>query len=230
MNSRPDRISSERFTIPLTEDQAIAPFWQRMLDLAIAGSALILFSPLLTMVALAVRAGLGRPVLFRQVRPGLLGREFTILKFRTMRAAVYSSGEASPDAARITRLGAFLRRTSLDELPELWTILRGDMSLVGPRPLLTEYLPYYTQPELRRFLVRPGLTGLAQISGRNSLEWDKRLALDVKFVDQLSPRLYLSILFRTISKVLTSDGVAEDSYSVIRPLHIERAARPRHAE
>jgi lipopolysaccharide/colanic/teichoic acid biosynthesis glycosyltransferase len=172
---------------------------------------------------------MGRPIFFRQARPGLLGRNFTMIKFRTMSVAKYNSGGFAPDAARITRLGAFLRKTSLDELPELFLILTGQMSLVGPRPLLVEYLPYYTEEELKRFLVRPGLTGMAQIAGRNSLEWDKRLALDVQFVEQLSVGLYFSILLKTVTAVLRSDGVAVDSYSVVQPLHVARASQPRKA-
>lgn len=207
----------------------LLPWWQRPCDVMIVGFALLLCWPLLLVVALAIWLTMGRPILFRQVRPGLLGRSFTMVKFRTMSVAQYNPGEMKPDAARITRLGSFLRKTSLDELPELFLILRGDLSLVGPRPLLVEYLPYYTTEELKRFLVRPGLTGLAQIAGRNSLEWDKRLALDVQFVERLSMRLYFSILLKTMIAVLKSDGVAVDSYLVIQPLHVARATRPREA-
>jgi lipopolysaccharide/colanic/teichoic acid biosynthesis glycosyltransferase len=216
------------YAIPMSNSSPFLPWWQRVADVLIAGVMLIVLSPVMVLVALAVWLTMGRPVLFRQVRPGLLARGMTMVKFRTMRppvARVMANGE-SPDAARITPLGAFLRRTSLDELPELWNVLRGDMSLVGPRPLLEEYLPYYTPTEQKRFWVRPGITGLAQISGRNMLDWNSRLGLDARYATELSPSLYFGVLFRTIFKVLNSDGVSVDAYAVAKPLHVERARDP----
>jgi lipopolysaccharide/colanic/teichoic acid biosynthesis glycosyltransferase len=203
----------------------ILPWWQRVFDVLIAGAALLVLLPVLAGIAVAIRLNMGRPVFFRQVRPGLLGRDFTLVKFRTMKipAGPVPAG-MSPDVARITRLGGFLRKTSLDELPELWAILSGRMSLVGPRPLLQEYLDFYSSTELKRFLVRPGLTGLAQVSGRNMVEWERRLGLDVEFVENICPRLYFSILARTVTTVARADGVSVDSYSVAKPLHIERSA------
>ncbi len=200
----------------------LLPNWQRVCDVLIAGLLTLVLLPVFLGVSVAILISMGRPVFFRQKRPGLLERPFTMVKFRTMTTAAYSSSDASPDAQRITALGAFLRKTSLDELPELFSVLAGSMSLVGPRPLLVEYLPYYKAEERRRALVRPGLTGLAQISGRNCLGWDQRLAKDVEFVNRLSLRLYWEILIRTPLQVLASEGVAVDAYSVSLPLHIER--------
>lgn len=171
-----------------------------------ASLVLVLCGPLLIGVAMSVALSLGRPVLFRQERPGLRGETFTLVKFRTMRDG------AGSDAERLTRLGRLLRSTSLDELPELWNIVRGDMSLVGPRPLLPEYLPLYSERQFRRHDVRPGLTGLAQVSGRNAITWEERLELDVQYVEQMSLRLDVAILWRTISSVLRRDGIAADGH------------------
>lgn len=204
----------------------LLPLWQRLTDIVIATALGLLLLPVFIIVSLLIVMLMGRPIFFRQERPGLLARSFAIVKFRTMTVSKYLASDTSPDAARITPLGAFLRRTSLDELPELWNVLRGDMSLVGPRPLLEEYLPYYTPTEQKRFWVRPGLTGLAQISGRNMLDWDSRLGLDARYATELSPGLYFSVLFRTIFKVLSSDGVSVDAYAVAKPLHVERARDP----
>jgi sugar transferase EpsL len=180
---------------------------KRLLDLALTIPALILLAPVMGVVALAVWLTMGRPVLFRQVRPGLHAVPFTMLKFRTMTDARDAGGNLLPDAKRLTRLGRFLRRTSLDELPELWNVLRGDMSLVGPRPLLIEYLPYYTEEERSRHTVRPGITGLAQVRGRNDLLWDDRLALDVQYVKSLDLVLDLRILLLTCAKVISGSGI-----------------------
>jgi sugar transferase EpsL len=169
---------------------------------AVAALALLACLPLLATVAAAVWWRLGRPLLFRQTRPGLHGTPFEILKFRTMR------GGDGEDAERLTRLGLFLRSTSLDELPELWNVVRGEMSLVGPRPLLTQYLDRYTPEQARRHEVRPGITGWAQVHGRNELGWDGRLALDVWYVDHWSLGLDLRILARTVGTVLSRRGVA----------------------
>lgn len=183
---------------------------KRLFDILVSGIGLVLLSPLLLAVALLVRAKLGSPVLFRHRRPGLHGRLFTMLKFRTMTDAVGSDGALLPDAERLTPFGRFLRRTSLDELPELWNVLIGDMSLVGPRPLLIEYLPLYTPEQARRHDVRPGLTGWAQVNGRNALSWDEKFALDLWYVDHQSFALDLKILWRTIFKVFARQGISAE--------------------
>lgn len=168
---------------------------------------LILLSPVLALVAAAVRVNLGGHVLFRQVRPGLGGHPFTIVKFRTMRDATDGHGRALADADRLTRFSRFLRSTSLDELPELWNVLRGEMSLVGPRPLLMEYLPLYTREQARRHEVRPGITGWAQVNGRNAISWEDKFALDVWYVDNRSFLLDLKILLITIRRVFVRHGI-----------------------
>ena len=182
---------------------------KRAVDVAVAGPLLLASAPVQAVVAVAVAARLGRPVLFRQRRPGLHGEPFTILKFRTMRPVDVPAGRVD-DASRLTRLGRFLRATSLDELPTLVNVLHGDMSLVGPRPLLMAYLPRYSPAQARRHDVRPGLTGLAQVSGRNAVGWDERLALDVEYVDTRSMRLDLTILRRTVGAVLRREGISAD--------------------
>ena len=184
---------------------------KRALDVVGAALGLVLLSPVVAATAVAVAATMGRPVLFRQTRPGLGGRSFELVKFRSMREAVDDHGLPLSDKARLTRLGRFLRRTSLDELPELWNVLKGDMSLVGPRPLLMEYLPRYSATQARRHEVRPGITGLAQVSGRSALSWDERFALDVWYVDHRSLWLDLTILAKTLGKVVSMEGVAADS-------------------
>jgi len=180
---------------------------KRAFDLLVAAGLLVALSPVLLLLALVVRVGVGRPILFRQVRPGLHGRPFTLYKFRTMHAPRDSHG--GTDAERLTRLGRLLRATSLDELPELWNVVRGEMSLVGPRPLLTEYLPLYTPEQARRHEVRPGITGWAQVHGRNAVAWEERFALDVWYVDHRSFWLDLKILFLTVGQVLSGRGIAE---------------------
>jgi sugar transferase EpsL len=186
------------------------PGWpKRGFDCVSAALALILLAPLLGLIALVVRLGLGRPVIFRQRRPGRHGRPFTLYKFRTMRDAYDADGRPLPDRDRHTRLGRVLRRTSLDELPELVNVIKGDMSLVGPRPLLMEYLPRYTSEQARRHAVRPGITGWAQLNGRNTLPWEQRFALDVWYVDHQSCRLDLRILRLTAWKALVQAGVSQ---------------------
>lgn len=180
---------------------------KRCLDVVGAALALVLLSPVLALVAVLVAAKLGRPVLFRQLRPGLHGRTFTILKFRTMLEPDHAAGLVS-DGDRLTRFGSFLRSTSLDELPSLWNILRGDMSFVGPRPTLCRYLELYTPEEHRRHDVLPGLTGLAQVRGRNALPWPERLRSDVEYVDTVTLGLDLRILLRTVVIVLRREGIA----------------------
>lgn len=164
-------------------------------------------SPVLGILTVVVRAKLGSPVLFRQERPGLGGRPFTILKFRTMTNEYGADGELLPDAERLTSLGRFLRSTSLDELPELWNVLRGDMSLVGPRPLLMQYLPLYTRDQARRHEVRPGITGWAQVNGRNAVSWEEKFEMDVWYVDNQSFCLDIKILLHTVRKVITREGI-----------------------
>ena len=181
---------------------------KRLFDLALTLPGLVVLSPLLAFIALMVRAKLGSPVLFRQVRPGLGGRPFTIYKFRTMTDARGADGKLLPDGARLTRFGRFLRAASLDELPELFNVLKGDMSLVGPRPLLTEYLARYTPEQARRHEVAPGITGWAQVNGRNALSWEEKFAMDVWYVDHRSLGLDVKIILRTIGKVLARDGIS----------------------
>ena len=180
---------------------------KRLFDIAIAGLGLIVLWPIIAIVAFFVAGKLGAPVLFRQTRPGLCGRPFEVIKFRTMTDACDANGEPRTDAERLTPFGKALRATSLDELPELWNVLRGEMSLVGPRPLLMEYLPLYSAEQARRHHVRPGLTGWAQINGRNGLKWEERFALDLWYVDHQSFMLDLKILALTVAKVVRRDGI-----------------------
>ncbi len=180
---------------------------KRVFDVAGAVLGLLLLWPLFVVVALAVRITMGRPILFRQRRPGLHGRPFTIRKFRTMRDRHDARGRPTPDTTRLTRLGRFLRSTSLDELPELLNVLRGEMSLVGPRPLLMQYLGRYSPEQARRHEVRPGITGWAQVNGRNGLSWEEKFRLDVWYVDHGSLWLDLRILIRTAWKVLRPEGI-----------------------
>jgi len=181
---------------------------KRVFDFVAASLALLLLAlPLLVLVWL-IRRKLGSPVLFRQVRPGLKGLPFTMVKFRTMTDERGSDGALLSDAQRLTPLGRFLRSSSLDELPELWNVLRGDMSLVGPRPLLMEYLPLYTLEQARRHAVRPGITGWAQVNGRNAISWAEKFALDVWYVDHRSLWLDMRILWLTVRKVLVRDGIS----------------------
>src|SRR5579863_2202999 len=179
---------------------------KRTFDVLVSLVALIVLSPLLLGVAILVRIKLGSPVLFSQDRPGLGGRIFRLLKFRTMHDGRDADGRLLPDEQRITDLGRFLRSTSIDELPELWNVLRGDMSLVGPRPLLVSYLSRYSPQQARRHEVRPGLTGWAQVNGRNALDWDERFRLDVWYVDHRSLALDFRILLRTVAIVLRREG------------------------
>lgn len=181
---------------------------KRLFDFAVALIALATLAVPLLVLAVAVRARLGSPVLFTQVRPGLHGRPFRMVKFRTMTDARGADGELLPDAQRLPAFGRFLRSTSLDELPELWNVLRGEMSLVGPRPLLMEYLPLYTPEQARRHEVRPGITGWAQVNGRNALSWEDRFRLDVWYVDNRSLWLDLRILWLTVRKVLVREGIS----------------------
>ena len=189
----------------------------RLLDVVVAAILLVVLAPVLLAVAAAVRLVLGRPVLFRHVRPGLKGRPFELLKFRTMSSARDASGALLPDSVRLGRLGRFLRATSLDELPELINVLRGEMSLVGPRPLLMEYLPRYSAEQARRHDVRPGITGWAQIHGRNDVPWDERFRLDVWYVDHRSLWLNVKILAMTVWIVATQRGISEKGHATMTP-------------
>jgi lipopolysaccharide/colanic/teichoic acid biosynthesis glycosyltransferase len=181
---------------------------KRLFDIVISSAALLVLSVPLAVLAWFIRWRLGRPVLFCQARPGLQGRPFTMVKFRTMTNARGADGDLLPDSQRLTAFGRFLRSTSLDELPELWNVLKGDMSLVGPRPLLMEYLPLYTTEQARRHEVRPGITGWAQVNGRNALTWDEKFALDVWYVDNRTFWLDIKILWLTVRKVLLRDGIS----------------------
>ncbi|MCP3054932.1 sugar transferase [Aurantimonas marianensis] len=181
---------------------------KRLFDILVSALALVLLSPVLALVALLVRLKLGAPVLFRQVRPGLGGEPFEMVKFRTMLDAVGPDGRPLPDAERLTPFGRFLRAASLDELPELWNVLKGEMSLVGPRPLLMAYLPLYSPEQARRHEVRPGITGWAQVNGRNALSWEQKFEYDVWYVDHRSLLLDLRILWMTVLKVFGGSGVS----------------------
>jgi sugar transferase EpsL len=197
---------------------------KRTVDVVGAAVVLVVLSPVLAVVAVLVWLRLGRPVLFRQERPGLHARPFVMLKFRTMTDRRDESGAHLSDDARLTRLGRVLRRTSLDELPELVNVLAGDMSLVGPRPLLMEYLPLYTPDQARRHEVRPGITGWTQVNGRNALSWDDKFALDVWYVDHRSFRLDCEILAKTVAQVVSGEGVSAPGHVTMEPF---RGSTPR---
>jgi len=188
---------------------------KRAFDIVLAAIALLLLSPVILALCVAIRLKLGSPILFRQVRPGLNGKPFQMIKFRSMRDATGPDGQPLPDDQRLTPFGKRLRSTSLDELPELWNVLRGDMSLVGPRPLLMEYLPLYDQRQLRRHEVRPGVTGWAQVNGRNALSWPQKFELDVWYVDNRSLWLDLKILWITVRKVLVREGISADGQATM---------------
>ena len=198
---------------------------KRLLDILLSGVALVLLSPVMLVTAILVAVQLGRPVIFHQDRPGLNEKIFRLYKFRTMTDARDENGELLPDAVRLTRFGSLLRKTSLDELPELWNIFKGDMSLIGPRPLLVSYLPYYTREEQLRHTVRPGLTGLAQVNGRNMLDWDSRLAKDVEYVNGISFKMDMKILYKTFEVVINPSNVAPETDSVEGFLWDERERR-----
>ena len=183
---------------------------KRLLDIIIASIALILLSPLYFYVAHKVKKNLGSPVLFRQVRPGLHGKPFEMIKFRTMKDAVDEQGNPLPDSERLTPFGQMLRSTSLDEMPELWNVIKGDMSIVGPRPLLMEYLPLYSPEQTKRHDVRPGMTGHAQVNGRNSIGWEEKFKLDTWYVENRSIWLDFKIMFKTVHKVLAKDDISAE--------------------
>jgi lipopolysaccharide/colanic/teichoic acid biosynthesis glycosyltransferase len=188
---------------------------KRMFDLIAAGIALVLLSPVLACLGWFIRRRLGSPVLFRQERPGLNGRPFMMVKFRTMTDARDERGDLLPDGERLTPFGRWLRSTSLDELPELWNVLRGEMSIVGPRPLLMDYLPLYTPEQARRHQMRPGITGWAQVNGRNAISWEEKFMLDIWYVDNRSLWLDIKILWLTVKKVLVRDGISAEGDSTM---------------
>lgn len=195
---------------------------KRLFDFFCSFIGLAILAPVMIFIAILVKKKLGAPVLFRQDRPGLEGKLFTMVKFRTMRDACDSAGNELPDGERLTDFGAFLRSTSLDELPELWNVLKGDMSIVGPRPLLVRYLPFFTDDERLRFTIRPGITGWAQINGRNQADWDHRLADDIWYVKNRNIFLDIRIIYKTISKVLSRDGAIPDANLVMGDLDVCR--------
>ena len=183
---------------------------KRLLDIIIASIALILLSPLYAFVAYKVKKNLGSPVLFRQVRPGLHGKPFEMIKFRTMKDALDEQGNPLPDSERLTPFGKMLRSTSLDEMPELWNVIKGDMSVVGPRPLLMEYLPLYNKEQAKRHDVRPGMTGHAQVNGRNAISWEEKFKLDTWYVENQSTLLDFKIMLKTVKKVLAKDDISAE--------------------
>ena len=208
-----------------------AKYMKRLLDILLSLTILIVLSPLFLVLCILVRSKLGSPIFFKQERPGLHEKIFTMYKFRTMTDKRDAEGNLLPDKDRLTKFGKLLRATSLDELPEFFNILKGDMSFIGPRPLLVSYLPYYTETEALRHTVRPGLTGLAQVSGRNFLDWDRRLAKDVEYVKGLSFQMDLKVLFLTVKVVFDRSDVAEDTsqaegnFAKIRQERLDRTGR-----
>lgn len=195
---------------------------KRLLDIAGALLGLAIFWPVMIVVAVIIRMTMGKPVLFCQIRPGLNGDPFTLFKFRTMDDAPSSEVDPSTDAARLTRVGAILRRFSLDELPQLWNVLTGKMSLVGPRPLLMEYLNHYTAEQAKRHLMKPGITGLTQVKGRNALTWEEKFAWDVWYVDHWSFWLDLRILMSTVVNVVRREGISQQGHATMEKFGAER--------
>ena len=183
---------------------------KRVLDVVIASTALLLLSPVYFFVAYKVRKNLGSPVLFRQVRPGLHGKPFEMIKFRSMKDALDENGNPLPDSERLTPFGKMLRATSLDEMPELWNVIKGEMSIVGPRPLLMEYLPLYNSQQAKRHNVRPGMTGYAQVNGRNAISWEEKFKLDTWYVENQSLWLDFKIMLKTVKKVLAKDDISAE--------------------
>ena len=197
-------------------------FGKRLFDIIASLLSLIILSPILLITAILVRVKLGKPIIFKQPRPGRHCKIFNLYKFRSMTNKTDENGQPLPDIQRLTSFGKTLRSTSLDELPSLINILKGDMSIVGPRPLLVEYLPYYTKEEARRHDVRPGITGLSQVNGRNLLAWDDRLAMDILYVDKISFFIDMKIILKTILKVVKRDGVVVRDANVMLDLNVER--------
>ena len=190
---------------------------KRLFDFIVSLFVLVGFSPIIALVAWKIRKNLGSPVLFKQKRPGLHGHVFEMTKFRSMRDSVDLEGNALPDSERLTPFGEKLRSSSLDELPGLWNVLKGDMSLVGPRPLLVEYLPLYNQEQAKRHNVRPGITGWAQVNGRNAISWEEKFKLDLWYIENQSLWLDIKILFLTVKKVFVKEGISADGHVTIEP-------------
>ena len=188
---------------------------KRLLDIVIASIALILLSPLYAFVAYKVKKNLGSPVLFRQVRPGLNGKPFEMIKFRTMKDAADAQGNPLPDSERLTPFGKMLRSSSLDEMPELWNVIKGDMSVVGPRPLLMEYLPLYNEEQAKRHNVRPGMTGHAQVNGRNAIGWEEKFKLDTWYVENQSTALDFKIMLKTVQKVIAKEDISAEGEATV---------------
>lgn len=193
----------------------MSPLIKRLIDFCIATMTLVLLSPLILGIAVLVWLTMGRPVLFKQARAGHRGRPFTLIKFRTMQQGRDEAGKLLPDSDRLSRLGRLLRQLSLDELPQIWNVMKGEMSFVGPRPLLVDYLPRYSREQARRHEVKPGITGWAQVNGRNTLSWDERFELDVWYVDHWSLSLDGEILWRTIRKVFQREGISMDGHATM---------------
>ncbi len=200
-------------------------FIKRLLDIVISGVALLVLSPIYVILAILIRINLGSPVIFCQERPGRYGKIFKLYKFRTMTDERDEEGNLLPDEQRLPRFGRILRSTSLDELPELWNIFIGDMSLIGPRPLLVRYLPYYTEEEMHRHDVRPGLTGLAQVNGRNALGWEDRFSYDLAYVDGLTFLMDVKIIFMTVGKVLKRSGTLSGAEQTVADFDVYRKAQ-----
>lgn len=205
------------------KDSFYAKYIKRILDIICALLAMIVFCWLYAIVAILVRVKLGSPVIFKQQRPGKDEKIFTLYKFRTMTDARDENGELLPDEVRLTEFGKKLRSTSLDEIPEVWNILKGDMSVVGPRPLLVQYLPYYTESERHRHDVRPGLTGLAQVSGRNAVTWEDKFTYDIKYIDSYSFAFDFCIILKTVKKVIQREGILVGKQHKVGRLDVERA-------
>ncbi|ENC6435812.1 sugar transferase [Aeromonas veronii] len=190
---------------------------KRFFDLIASFFALLLLSPIIILVAWKIRKDLGAPVIFRQVRPGLHGRPFQMIKFRTMKDAVDAQGNLLPDSERMTPFGNKLRNSSIDELPELWNVLKGEMSLVGPRPLLMQYLPLYSKEQARRHEMRPGITGWAQVNGRNTISWEEKFKLDIWYIENYSFSLDIKIILLTLKKVFAKEGISAKGHVTIEP-------------
>lgn len=201
----------------MRHDGIYSRLFKRLIDILLSLIAIVVLSPILLIVAFLIKFKLGSPILFKQARPGLNGEIFNILKFRTMTDQLDEEGNLLPDDQRLTKFGQLLRSTSIDELPELINIIKGDMSIVGPRPLLVAYLPLYNEEQAMRHLVRPGLTGYAQVNGRNALSWTEKFELDVHYINNISFLLDLKIVIQTIKKVLIRDGISADGHVTIEP-------------
>jgi len=201
----------------MSKQKGLSLLLKKTVDRAVALGVLVAAAPILGAATLATRATIGSPALFTQVRPGLHGRPFKIYKLRTMSNARGANGALLPDEARLTRLGRFLRSTSIDELPQMWNVLKGELSLVGPRPLLMEYLPLYSREQARRHDVMPGITGWAQVNGRNALTWEQKFSLDVWYVDNWSLWLDMRIVAKTIRRVLARDGISQEGHVSMEP-------------